>query len=120
MRSSSPQQATSPSITPVQSFPSHLITTPNGPVRLPGESGVTAWLVPVTVDARIYCTEECRIAARTGEDIREKRTCRVCDDPFEILKTTRRIYCSPTCRKDASEDATRLATKTGPVGSERP
>jgi endogenous inhibitor of DNA gyrase (YacG/DUF329 family) len=50
---------------------------------------------------RIYCTEECRIAARTSEDIRGKGTCPVCDDPFETLKTTRQIYCSPTCRKDA-------------------
>ncbi|RSS79422.1 hypothetical protein EF918_17495 [Streptomyces sp. WAC06614] len=41
------------------------------------------------------------MTARTSEDIREKRTCPVCDDPFETLKTTRQIYCSPTCRKDA-------------------
>ena len=43
---------------PVQSFPSHVITTPNGPVRLQGESGVAARLVPVTVDGLILAAPE--------------------------------------------------------------
>jgi hypothetical protein len=34
---------------PVQSFPSHVITTPNGPERLQGESGAAARLDPVVV-----------------------------------------------------------------------
>src|SRR4030088_2599135 len=46
---------------PVQSFPSHVITTPNGPVRLQGESGVAARLVPVTVDDLILA-----VPRRTG------------------------------------------------------
>lgn len=50
---------------------------------------------------RTYCSEECRGAARTSEDIRARRVCLVCNGPFEALKTTRQIYCSPACRKDA-------------------
>jgi hypothetical protein len=49
---------------PVQSFSGHVITTPNGPVRLPGESGVAARLVPVTVDGLILAAPE---AARISE-----------------------------------------------------
>jgi hypothetical protein len=47
---------------PVQSFPSHVITTPNGPARLQGESGVAARLVPVTVDRLV-------LAAPRGPDL---------------------------------------------------
>ncbi len=43
---------------PVQSFPSHVITTPNGPVRLQGESDGAARLVPVTVDDLILAAPE--------------------------------------------------------------
>jgi hypothetical protein len=35
-----------------------VITTPNGPERLPGESGVAARLVPVTVDGVILAAPE--------------------------------------------------------------
>ena len=35
-----------------------MITTPNGPVRLQGESGVAARLVPVTVDGLILAAPE--------------------------------------------------------------
>lgn len=44
-----PLRATSPSITPSNPFPSHVITTPSGPARLRGESGVAAWPVAVAV-----------------------------------------------------------------------
>jgi hypothetical protein len=37
---------------------SHVITTPKGPVRLQGESGVAARLVPVTVDGLILAAPE--------------------------------------------------------------
>ena len=43
---------------PVQSFPSHVIIAPNGPVRLQGESGEAARLVPVTVDGLILAAPE--------------------------------------------------------------
>ena len=43
---------------PVQSFSSHLITTPNRSVRSQGESGVTARLVPVTADGLILAAPE--------------------------------------------------------------
>jgi hypothetical protein len=43
---------------PVQSFPSDVITTPNGPVRLPGESGVAAPTGPGNVDGLILAASE--------------------------------------------------------------
>ncbi|MFF7359137.1 hypothetical protein ACFZA1_42125 [Streptomyces filipinensis] len=74
---------------------------------------------------RTYCSEECRNAARTSDDIREKRVCPVCGDPFATLKTTRQIYCSPACRKDAErrrdqardEDRARRLGETTPPPS---
>lgn len=74
---------------------------------------------------RTYCSEECRNAARTSDDIREQRVCPVCDGPFATLKTTRQIYCSPACRKDAErrrdqardEDRARRLAETTPLPS---
>jgi hypothetical protein len=52
-----------------------VITTPNGPVRLQGESGVAAWLVPVTVDGLILA------APRGGPDQRSDACAAPLPDP---------------------------------------